>query len=674
MALIVARALSFLCGALALGIPAVLAFAVLPPMLGAERLAGERSTAMLRRLLGLTAAAIGLGLLSGALWLVVTAASMSGRSIAAAAAPAVLWPVLLQTHFGIVAMVRAALAIVELLCLSRVLGAGTARRGIAVLAAASLAGAAGFAAIAWAGHAVATPGLLHLLGDAAHLLAAGLWIGGLVVLAALLGTVRRDNDSAWAGIVAAATQRFSLLGLACVLVLLASGIINSWFLVGTLPALLGTDYGHLLLMKIALFAAMVAVAAVNRFRLTPRLEEAARRKRGAGGAMTARSLRSNAIGELAMGILILAIVGALGTLPPGLHDQPWWPFAWRFTDEALELPAVRNEIVIASAMIVTGLVVFGIGMARRRHRLLAIPIGLGLIACFVPSFRLLTAEAYPTSFYHPEAAYTVDSVAHGAQLYAENCAACHGLRAKGDGPGAEDLRVRPADLTAAHVLDHSEGDLFWWLTAGIPESGMPGFAGHLSAANRWDLVNWVRTLPVGGLDDGLTPEISDMAPRAPDFSFVAADGSETAMSSLLSQGPLLLVLFTAPDSQARLQELEAVRASLSKAGLQILALPLGDQGDAGKAAAESFVATAGPAVSEIYRVIATARADKAPPAPTHLEFLIDRDGYLRALWQPGESPGWQDSGALADDVRQLATRPVTTSGSGMPMDMHMQMN
>ncbi len=627
---------------------------------------------MLRRLLYLAGAAVGLGLLSGGLWLVLTAASMSGRDAGAAMTAEILVPVLWRTHFGNVAMVRAVLAIAEAVCLALALRAPILPRQLVLLAAASLIAAAGFVAIAWAGHAVATPGLLHLAADAAHLLAAGIWIGGLVVLAVLFETVRRDNDTAWVGVVADATRRFSRLGLACVVILLATGIVNSWFLVGTLPALVGTDYGHLLLVKIALFGAMVALAAINRFRLTPRIGDAARQRKAASAVPTARSLRRNTIAEFVLGIVVLGIVGALGSLPPGLHDQSWWPFAWRFSDEALELPAVRNEIVIALAMIATGIAVCLYGILRRRHRLLAVPVGLGLIACFVPSFRLLTVEAFPTSFDQPQVAYTADSVARGAHLFAENCVQCHGLRAKGDGPGAADLRIRPADLTAAHVLDHNEGDIFWWLSAGVPESGMPGFRDLLSPVQRWDLVNWVRTMPVGGLDDGLTPELTDTAPRAPDFSFVAAGGAEETMSNLLSRGALLLVFFTAPDSEPRLQQLAASRAALGEAGLQILALPLG-KNDAASAPSEGFVAAADPSVAAVYRLIATARPDKAPASPTHLEYLIDRDGYLRALWQPGQSPGWQDIAALVGEVRELASRPVSAPG-GMPMDMHMQMN
>src|SRR5262249_56858630 len=68
-----------------------------------------------------------------------------------------------------------------------------------------------------------------------------------------------------------ATLRFSTLGLISVGLLIATGIVNGWILAGSVPALIGTGYGRLLLAKVALFFAMVAVAAVNRLRLTPRL-------------------------------------------------------------------------------------------------------------------------------------------------------------------------------------------------------------------------------------------------------------------------------------------------------------------------------------------------------------------------------------------------------------------
>ncbi len=74
---------------------------------------------------------------------------------------------------------------------------------------------------------------------------------------------------AWSALAAIATQRFSSLGLIAVTTLLVTGLINAWFLVGSVPALIETPYGQLLSTKVALLAAIVSIAAVNRLKLRP---------------------------------------------------------------------------------------------------------------------------------------------------------------------------------------------------------------------------------------------------------------------------------------------------------------------------------------------------------------------------------------------------------------------
>jgi copper resistance protein D len=87
--------------------------------------------------------------------------------------------------------------------------------------------------------------------------------------------------------------------------------VNTWALVGNPRAFVETQYGRLLLAKVALFAMMVGVAAINRLRLGPRLPD----------ANASRSLQRNALIEFALGLIIVAIVGALGTLPPAVHEE-----------------------------------------------------------------------------------------------------------------------------------------------------------------------------------------------------------------------------------------------------------------------------------------------------------------------------------------------------------------
>jgi putative copper export protein/mono/diheme cytochrome c family protein len=684
MLLVLARALNLYGSGVALGISAALALVILPPLRGREAAVGIGMAAVLRRSIRVALFAVAVAILSGVAWLLSEVAAMSGGGLAAAASPGLIGAVLWRTEFGTVLLTRLTLT----LALAAVLVASerrpTTRGRIAAFAVAGLFGGGGFLAVAWSGHAAASADRFQLAADLVHLLAAGLWLGGLVALAVLLAAEAPDAESAWVQLVAAAARRFFWLGIACVSALIASGAVNSWYMVGSVPALIGTEYGHLLLVKLALFGTMLGFAAANQFRLTPALEGAARQGLPQDAAPARRALRRNAAIEAVLGLLIIGLVSGLGAVPPGMHSPPSWPFSWRLSLEATELPAVLHEVLLAAVLVAVGLALCVTGLFRRRHRWLWVIIGLALIAGFGPSFRLLTVTAYPTTFERSTTPYTTGSIAHGAQLYAANCTACHGSRGKGDGPAAAALAVAPADLTAAHVLDHSEGDIFWWLGAGIPESGMPGFAATMSKAQRWDLVNFVRTLPVGALDDGLTPELAETtAARAPDFVFRTKNGGDETLIGRAAAAPLLLVFFTPADALAedsRLHRLAASREALAEAGLDLIALPL-----PGPSPVESLdpalgdiVAEAGPDVAAVYRLIATAR-QSAASAPRHLEFLVDRAGYLRALWQPGAegvarlAAGWDDLRFLIGLVSELDEHPIALmQAPAMHMHMHME--
>jgi len=99
--------------------------------------------------------------------------------------------------------------------------------------------------------------------------------------------------------------------------LLLTGVINTLYLAGSVAALSDTDYGHLLLIKAALFLGMVAIAAVNRLRLTPRLL-ADTSLRAAQDTLC--QLRRNVAIEVATGVIIIAVVAVLGVTPPGLDE------------------------------------------------------------------------------------------------------------------------------------------------------------------------------------------------------------------------------------------------------------------------------------------------------------------------------------------------------------------
>jgi putative copper resistance protein D len=132
----------------------------------------------------------------------------------------------------------------------------------------------------------------------------------------LLGATGTKDDDFSIEIARTAILRFSVLGVASVGTLVATGIVNSWFLVGSIDALIDTDYGRLLSLKVLLFFVMLSIAAYNRLRLTPRML----RERGAVLQAALRQLRTNGLMEAFVGLIILFLVGILGTLPPGLQE------------------------------------------------------------------------------------------------------------------------------------------------------------------------------------------------------------------------------------------------------------------------------------------------------------------------------------------------------------------
>lgn len=178
-------------------------------------------------------------------------------------------------------------------------------------------GAIATASLAWMGHGAATEGVgasLHLVSDILHAWAAAVWIGALVAFLLLLRTP--TPTPAATGALHRALHGFSGVGTAVVAVLLATGAINGWFLVGLdhLNGLWTTAYGRLLSLKLVLFVVMLGLAAANRFQLTPALGRGLGAQDNEGAALD--HLRRSVILETALGFGVLALVAWFGTLAP----------------------------------------------------------------------------------------------------------------------------------------------------------------------------------------------------------------------------------------------------------------------------------------------------------------------------------------------------------------------
>ncbi len=606
-----------------------------------------------------------IGLLSGLLWLWVQAATVTGLPLSQVLRPDAVGAVLTRTQFGQVWQLRLGLiALLGGLLIFRERERDD-RDWIAFRIWAVILGGSLLGTLAWAGHAAATQGRalwVHLAADVVHLLAVGVWLGGLLPLALLLTEARISGSTSWAGVAQEATRRFSLLGLVCVASLVLTGFVNSVMIVGDVAHLVGTPYGHLLLLKLVCLLLLVTIAAVNLLRLKPQIVALSISDSSDALREALRRLRRNVIEETCLGAVILGIVAALGITPPARHIQPWWPFSFRLNWVVGENLSTRVALLVSAVSLVLGGAALVYALAERRRRVVFLGAGVALLVLSVLlPLRTLAVDASPTTYYRPAIRYSAISVANGGHLYREHCAVCHGVAGYGDGPAAAGLRPRPADLTAKHTADHTAGDLFWWLTHGIRGSAMPGFADRLSEDERWDLINFLRAMASAEEARPMGPLV-DPTPRlvAPDFSFGIGVGVGKTLKEYRGSAIVHLVLYTLPDSLPRLEQLDVAAWQIGSAGARVLAVPMRDAGQVyqklgARVTNVVMVVDGSQEVVETYTLFRrTLATEGLPPIPPHMEFLIDRQGYIRARWIPGEGAGWGELPKLLREIQRLA--------------------
>ncbi|MDP9087722.1 MAG: copper homeostasis membrane protein CopD [Pseudomonadota bacterium] len=301
--LIGARLLQYAGGLVLFGTPLFFLYATRPGAEALTRWSWER-----RLLLAAAATA----LIGALVWVMAETAVMSGDS-ADAINPAALWTVLSETRFGLACLFR-----IALLALSVSVCLAVSRRKMFWWAQVLLGGAISLS-FAWTGHGAAQIGRtagIHLVGDLLHLLAAGSWIGALVSLSTLGVRARRSGAIEDAAVLGLGLRAFSAIGVWIVAVLIFSGIINSIFLLDFVHwrEAVNSQYGRVLFMKLALFGAMLCLAALNRYRTGPKLHDALQRRTSLAAAVqAARSILSI---ETLMAALVLLAVSVLGTLAP----------------------------------------------------------------------------------------------------------------------------------------------------------------------------------------------------------------------------------------------------------------------------------------------------------------------------------------------------------------------
>lgn len=267
-----------------------------------------------RRLLIAASAIVALG--SGAA-LIAQTAVMAG-SVAEGLKPSSLGFMITGTSLGPAFLIRSASAALALLVLTFL------RPSRLVWLFISLAGLVVSASFAWTGHGAATEGAghyLHLTAAILHGYGAAVWLGALVVL--LILTLGHRSSPEADRKLYDALHGFSGVGTASVAILILSGLINSWFMVGPdrLPGLFTTPYGLLLSTKLALFGGMLILAAANRFHLTPGLAVAFTDPWALARAVD--RLKRSLVLETLVALALLCAVAVMGTLAPvSAMDMP----------------------------------------------------------------------------------------------------------------------------------------------------------------------------------------------------------------------------------------------------------------------------------------------------------------------------------------------------------------
>jgi putative copper resistance protein D len=273
-----------------------------------ERQDPELGSIISRPLPWLCAAALFLSLMGMA----VLTASMQGVGIFAID-PAMVITLVSETDVGVAWLVRMAALLVAAVVAFRI-----ARNPVAPTMIAA-AGAVALATLVWSGHAGAsegTAGRIHRASDALHLIAAAIWLGAI---AGFLLMLRPGEPVAKArlAMTARSLDRFAPVGTLCVLLIATTGLVNGQMIVGAanIGRSIASPYGQLLAIKLVLFAAMLALAAANRWRLTPALRRAFDEP-DTDPARAARAMRRSLVLEALAGLAILALVAWFGMLEP----------------------------------------------------------------------------------------------------------------------------------------------------------------------------------------------------------------------------------------------------------------------------------------------------------------------------------------------------------------------
>ena len=134
----------------------------------------------------------------------------------------------------------------------------------------------------------------------------------------------------------------------------------------------------------------------------------------------------------------------------------------------------------------------------------------------------------------------------------------------------------PANLTEPHTAYHTAGDIYWWLTYGKPPSSMPGFEGILSEDERWDIINYLRTLSAGYEGRIISDKVIKDQPwlASIDFDYVTLNKSTGRLSKYRFNNSVMIVFFNFNEANLnRIIELDTLKNKYTDTNTELILVP-----------------------------------------------------------------------------------------------------
>lgn len=512
----------------------------------------------------------------------------------------------------------------------------------------TVAGALLVAAGAWSGHYAGDSDaweypLLH----AVHLVAVALWVGSLPLW---WMTVRSASaNGQLTGTIENGLRRFSYAAMLLVVIAVGTGIPLAEQFIDSQGDLLGTRWGLLLVIKV-MIVALVLVAA-NRVR----------QRLNAGLLSQQWALRAVGV-EIGLVLVVIILASLLAQATPAAHDQPFWRFPFRISYDAIaSYDSLVRLMWSGMAVAVAALVFAALTYRRSAHTAVILASICGSVVAISVTAWAASVPAYPDTFRRSDVPYVAESIASGIRLFGENCMPCHGSGGRGDGPISSLTRLPPADLAAPHTALHTAGDMFAWITNGMPSGAMPGFSKTLSEQDRWDLVNFLRAFSQGFQARLFDIQVVPNQPwlGAPDFYLSGMDGNLSQLKTIRGRPALLLIQKSCGTTLTnRLMTLTQWRRS-KEISISIVVACAGQKFTLDDPR-EIWLAQSVDQVIETYSLLSRTLDNKGEKgmlgvALDRTEFLVDRYGYIRARWIPAEdSTGWAAPAALSTELDVLS--------------------